>query len=87
MLWYNYKALSEDTPDVASELKCPLTGKLFMDPVSTPYGHTYEREALLLYIATNNADPIAKQPLQEKDLRPCREIRALAENFRKINLI
>ena len=41
-------------------LKCPLSGKLFMDPVMTEYGHTYEQHTLLKYLRdNNNLDPKA----------------------------
>ena len=73
---------------MTEELKCPLTGKLFMDPVTTPYGHIYERDALLQYMATNdNMDPKAKKPLNQADLVPCSVIKTLAENFRKSKLL
>ena len=54
----------------------------------TSYGHTYERDALLQYMATNdNMDPRAKKPLSQVDLVPCSVIKTLAENFRKSKLL
>ena len=79
------KDLCGEATEANDELKCPLTGKLFMNPVSTPYGHTYEYDALLKYMAANNnIDPIAKQPLKQDDLHPNGAIRKLAENVRKL---
>ena len=80
--------LTEETADVDNELKCPLTGKLFEDPVSTPYGHTYERRALLEYMKHNgNLDPKAKKPLRRDQLTSQKVIKALVEKFRKANLL
>ena len=54
----------------------------------TPFEHTYERDALLQYMDTNeNMDPIAKQSFDRAELRSCSVIKSLAENFRKAKLI
>ena len=80
--------MSGETTEANDELKCPLTGKLFVNPVSTPYGHTYERDALLIFMAANNnMDPKAKQPLMQGDLHPNVAIKKLAENVRKLKLV
>lgn len=52
-------------------LVCPLTKKLFEDPVLTRYGHTYERAALLDYLAqNNNQDPKAGMEIDPEDIHP-----------------
>ena len=38
------------------------------DPVSTPYGHTFQRSAILDWLKKNQTCPITKYPLTEKDL-------------------
>lgn len=88
---YNYycllllKDLSGETTEANDELKCPLTGRLFVNPVSTPYGYTYEHDALLRFMtANNNMDPKAKRPLTQGDLHPNVAVRKLAENVRKL---
>ena len=79
---------SGENPDLKESLLCPLTGKLFVDPVSTPYGHTYEKSAILEFMANNNnLDPKAGKRLQREDLRPVRELRAVVEDFRKANIL
>uniref|UniRef100_A0A1X7US96 Uncharacterized protein n=1 Tax=Amphimedon queenslandica TaxID=400682 RepID=A0A1X7US96_AMPQE len=87
--WENYKkALGEEAGDVSDDFKCPLTGKLFINPVSTPSGHTYERDALLEYMARNdNMDPKSKQRIANDELRPNSIIKKLVDNFRKTNLV
>ena len=63
---------------------CPLTNKLFTDPVLTPYGFTYERSALLEYMRNNNnRDPKGHKRIRVEDLIPQRDIKKLADSFRK----
>jgi len=38
------------------------------DPVSTPYGHTFQRSAILDWLKKHQNCPITKKPLTEKDL-------------------
>ena len=67
-------------------LKCPLSGKLFMDPVMTEYNHTYERHALLEYLRdNNNLDPKAGKPVNPNRLVSQTLIRDMADNFRRFN--
>ena len=80
--------MSGGTTEANDELICPLTGKLFVNPILTPYDHTYERDALLRFMAANNnMDPKAKRPLMQGDLRPNVAIKKLAENVRKLKLV
>ena len=70
--------------DVDEDLVCPLTHKVFVDPVATPYGYTYEREALLRYMAdNNNMDPKAKKPIKAHQLVPLHALKRLADKYRK----
>lgn len=74
--------------EAIDELNCPLTGKLFVNPVSTIYGHIYEHDALLRFMAANNnMDPKAKRPLTQGDLHPNVAIKKLAENVRKLKVV
>ncbi len=57
-----------DAPDY---MVCPLTKKLFVDPVSTRYGHTYEKEALEEYLKkNNNLDPVARMEVDPREIHP-----------------
>ena len=67
-----------------ANLKCPLTGKLFEDPVVAPSGHTYEKVAILEYIQHQGGrDPVTKQPFKASDLTPNRAMKALVEQYKK----
>lgn len=50
---------------------CALTGNTMKNPVTSPYGHTYEKEAIEQYIATKGPScPITGKPLNVSDLQP-----------------
>ncbi len=38
-------------------LRCPITKNLFLDPVLTTDGHTYERQAITQYMSMNRYSP------------------------------
>ena len=68
-----------DAPD---QLVCPLTSKLFQDPVMTMFGHTYERKALLDHLAkNNNQDPIAKKEVDPNALFPNKTVLELVRKY------
>ncbi|CAF3848769.1 unnamed protein product, partial [Rotaria sordida] len=55
-------------------LQCPITYELFHDPVLTPDGHTYERQAIEQWIRSHGTSPITRQPLSIEQLYPNRKI-------------
>lgn len=72
--------------EVPKAYLCPLTKKLFTDPVITPYGHTYEREALMEYMRHNGPkDPIAQQPLDPSRLTPNSALKSIIQNFKQVS--
>ena len=59
----------DDIKDYPAQFICPLTHCLFKDPVVTPYGDTYEREAIEEHIKyVKEQDPFRFQPLRKVDL-------------------
>ena len=67
--------------DIPRDLCCPLTLELFVDPVKTGHGQTYERAAIESWLKTHEADPIASLPVTtlcpDEDMRKrCDEVRA-----------
>jgi hypothetical protein len=73
--------------EVPKAYLCPLTKKLFTDPVITPYGHTYEREALMEYMVQNGPkDPIAQQTLDpSRQLTPNSALKSIIQNFKQVS--
>ena len=68
----------------SSNLKCPLTTKLFEDPVQAPSGHTYERKAIIEHLRLHGEkDPLTSQPLRRDQLTPNRVVKGLVEQFKR----
>ena len=60
---------------VTSNFCCPITRRLMRDPVTTRYGISYDRDALLRAWTNNGGiDPVAKGPLKYDPKKPDREI-------------
>jgi hypothetical protein len=64
-------------------LICPLTKKFFVDPVTTPYGDTYERAAIEQYISQYQRDPFSGHRLNKKDLIKNHSLRQVADVVRE----
>ena len=63
-------------------LVCPLTLALFVDPVITPEGETYEREAILEHLRSGtNYDPFSYKELKEEDLRVNRAVVSFVRTY------
>ncbi|RNF22034.1 putative U-box domain protein [Trypanosoma conorhini] len=56
---------------------CALTGNVMKNPVVSPYGHTFEQQAILAWIAQNGSVcPITGKPLPADALKPNKEVAA-----------
>ena len=53
----------DETIEIPSEFVCPLTLQLMTDPVVTRYGQSYERSAIVEWIAKGKDCPMTRQPL------------------------
>ncbi|KAG5359894.1 E3 ubiquitin-protein ligase CHIP [Yarrowia sp. C11] len=72
----------EEVPDYLSD---PISFNLFMDPVVTPAGQTYERSWLLEHLKNGGRDPLTRKILSPKDLYPNLAVKKAAEDFMKRN--
>ena len=55
-----YGALSNAAP---AHLCCPLTKRLFRDPVQVIHGNTYERAAIVHWFSVSNIEPLTGEIL------------------------
>jgi hypothetical protein len=53
---------------------CPITGDLMREPVIDPEGNSYEKSAILEWLARNAISPITRNRLQPRDLVPNRAL-------------
>ena len=68
--------------EVASEMRCPLTGLLFEDPVMTIGGNTFEKAAIEAHLKEHDTDPVTGETLDSKVLIPNHAMRRAVEQFK-----
>ncbi|XP_061099790.1 uncharacterized protein LOC133129607 isoform X1 [Conger conger] len=67
---------------IPRHLICQLSGKMFIDPVSTKYGDVYERKCIEKELIKKQEDPFNKKPLKKTDLTPNRKMKAMVKEYR-----
>ncbi|XP_076155216.1 uncharacterized protein LOC143138681 [Alosa pseudoharengus] len=67
---------------VPPHLLCPLTKKLFVDPVKTEYGTVYERQAIERHLKEVQTDPLSGRPLSGADIKGDRVMRRCVMEYR-----
>ena len=75
------KPLSEAEANVYT---CPINMEIFVDPVITKEGYTFERHAIVKWLATNNTCPLSRGPLTINELIPNKNLKHQIEYYRKI---
>lgn len=55
------------------------------DPVMTRSGHSYERATIVEYLRRADVDPLTREPLSVRDLRPNLQLRDACEAFLEEN--
>ena len=76
----------QQAQDIPSDLVCPLTLEIFTDPLTSKYGHSFEREAILEWIATHNqVCPLTRKPLSPSMLFPNAKLRLKIRSWQQEN--
>ena len=79
---------SQKLTDVPSDLVCPLTLEVFTDPLASKYGHNFEREAIMEWLATHNqVCPLTRQPLSPSMLFPNAKLRLKIRSWQQENAL
>jgi hypothetical protein len=55
-------------------IECPITLAPLRDPVRTPGGQVYEREAITVWLEAHGTDPLTRACVRVSDLRPARDV-------------
>ncbi|CAF2945170.1 unnamed protein product [Rotaria sp. Silwood2] len=76
--------MKEVAPTCAEDcdLVCPITLRVFRDPVIAADGRTYEREAIVRWIMKHGTSPFTREPLNVKDLQQNYHVRGMAARRR-----
>lgn len=70
---------------MAEAFTCPITQEIIKDPVSSKYGHLYEKKAIEDWIEKNHKCPMTNNPLEQKDLYANFAVKSAIEQFVKLN--
>lgn len=63
------------------EFICPITMEVMRDPVVMPDGHTYERSAIAMHLASNPISPLTRQPMSMNGAKVNFALKSLIEKF------
>ncbi len=66
---------------IPAHLVCPITHELFVDPVNTTLGNTYEREYIEKWFEKHDTDPLTNEHVSAKFLSPNRNIKDAVKAF------
>lgn len=72
------KYAPKEVPDYLTD---PISFNLFVDPVISKSGNSFERSWILQHLKTSSTDPFSRQPLTANDLIPNIQLKAAAEDF------
>mmetsp|Transcript_53112 Transcript_53112/g.125472 ORF Transcript_53112/g.125472 Transcript_53112/m.125472 type:complete len:265 (-) Transcript_53112:546-1340(-) len=82
--WTERAAANRERPPVPECLCCQITFEIMREPMLTPSGQTFEREAIEQHLKQNGKwDPVTRQPLQVSDLRENKAVKLLIADFLK----
>ena len=69
---------------VPDYLMCPISQEMFIDPVTTILGYTYERAFIEEWFEKHDTDPLTNEKLSSKTLVPNRLIKSEVEHFKAV---
>jgi hypothetical protein len=69
------------TTNISENWKCPISGELMDDPVSTPEGITYNKSHILEWLQCNQTCPTTRSPLRPNQLVPNIALRNTIQDY------
>ncbi|XP_074544926.1 uncharacterized protein LOC141804413 isoform X2 [Halichoeres trimaculatus] len=78
------KMVDPVTQFIPQHLICPITKKMFVDPVITVYGTVYERRAIEEHLKQHQYEPLAGpgNELQMSDIKPAQNMKKMVMEYR-----
>lgn len=58
-----------------------ITFEVMHDPVITPSGTSFDRSGIVKYVQNAGVDPLTREPMTVKELRPNYALKAACEEF------
>lgn len=56
--------------DIPEEYCCPISGDIMLEPVTTPRGHSYEKEMILKWVREKGTSPMTRASVNESQIIP-----------------
>ena len=78
---YNPNDLKYLPSEILDQLECGISGSYFKNPLISPYGHSFEKKAIVDWLQQKKECPYTKQPLYIKDLRKNKNLKSAIEFF------
>jgi len=63
---------------------CPISQELIVEPVSSKYGHLYEKAEIERWVNKYKTCPMTNQPLELSDLYPQFAVKAAIAEYKKL---
>lgn len=82
-LEFDLKEINSIKVDLLSLIHCPITLDPIKEPVITPQGIIFEKEAILTWIEENGTCPLTRQALTRKQIKAF-NVKAGSKRTRKI---
>ena len=61
LLWLHYQLKMKE--EIIDDISCPITREIMIEPVVLSDGHTYEKEAIKIWLREHNTSPKTNKPL------------------------
>ncbi len=74
-----------NTQDLAEAFTCPITQQIIKEPVSSKFGHLYEKEAIEDWISKHHTCPLTNQKLELNELFPQYAVKTAIQQYIKLN--
>lgn len=68
-------------PYIPNQYLCPLTLNIIWDPVVSPSGYTYEKNAIMEFIRKYGCDPVTRQLISETLLYPNFQLKEAIQHY------
>ncbi len=76
----------DSTVDLTEAFTCPISQQLINEPVSSKYGHLFEKAAIEQWVTKNHTCPMTNNPLELSDLYPQYAVKEAITQFKKLQL-
>ena len=76
--------LNQGQQELLEILVCPITQEVMVDPVLAADHHTYERQAIELWLRNQNRSPLTNQELPHKQLEPNWLVKNILSKMREL---